>query len=377
MRLLKVITTDVQTVFQVKTSTQIGAQAVEQCMTFFANNEQSDKFGPLEPFPAQIKHNKNSLFDSKGNVYYNMYAVKHAFFKSCQRKQPAAKSDGTTYDYHNIFCHKLSSDISSIVNVDNTIYMLEEKSTYGRYCLDCDIYSWMSTDNNMILPECQQLSTVIYDRSKLSSQIVDLYNGKISKIDISSAISCILPGIQYNMVYEINGNTYNDYESGNILANTFKAKNQYDAMYSMLHSGNVFLSAARDYFDIDKCNNQVYLKYRDNCNYSIDYKSDVKLTVSTKYADTDNSINIHSIEMLKSINRVKQQDSHKTNMYSIVLHTDILDQLRNANDKKNSSTKVDVNKLISNIQNEIKSNIKNIAKNIQPAHAQLLSIEII
>lgn len=80
----------------------------------------------------------------------------------------------------------------------------------------------------------------------------------------SSAVSCTFTDIKYNMLYEINGSMYNDFESGNIAASTFKAKNHLDCTYSMQHDGQYKLKDAREYVEVDKCNDLVYLKYYDN-----------------------------------------------------------------------------------------------------------------
>lgn len=102
------------------------------------------------------------------------------------------------------------------------------------------------------------------------------------------------------MLYEINGSMYNDFESGNIAASTFKAKNHLDCTYSMQHNEQHKLKDARDYVEIDKCNDLVYLKYYDNTRYENDGK-----------ASTGNDMHGFSnqgIEVLSKINRFKSID---------------------------------------------------------------------
>ena len=70
------------------------------------------------------------------------------------------------------------------------------------------------------------------------------------------------------MIYEIPGNIYNDYDSSNIAANTFKCKNMLNSTYDMEHTSHKVLTHARKYDRIDHCNKQVYMTYHDNIDYS-------------------------------------------------------------------------------------------------------------
>ena len=65
----------------------------------------------------------------------------------------------------------------------------------------------------------KKINTDIYDVAKLSAALM-------SPADIpANVVKRKFTDIKYNMLYEINGSIYNDYEGGSIAANTFKAKN--------------------------------------------------------------------------------------------------------------------------------------------------------
>ena len=49
----------------------------------------------------------------------------------------------------------------------------------------------------------------------------DIINDNIDDL-AADAVSVQLENIEYNMLFEIPGNIYNDYGSGNIAANTYK-----------------------------------------------------------------------------------------------------------------------------------------------------------
>ena len=60
-----------------------------------------------------------------------------------------------------------------------------------------------------------------------------------------------------------------DYASGAVFATTVKCKNQYDHEYSMKHgaTANSLLDYARDYDEINSCNDLVYVLYHDRKQY--------------------------------------------------------------------------------------------------------------
>ncbi len=350
-KLLKITSTNSQLVFQIRNN--------NTKQVFFANTSQHTSFEPVETnklsTQVDLKYNKDSLYiknDANYRIFYNMYDSKDPMYKSSMYKKGKTQRNNTTNDFYDVINHKLSSDLINTIQVDNIIYALEPKNEYGRYNLSCDILNYLSTDNKQLLPPIDKIKTVIYKYDDTKS------------LNIKNELTTI----KYNTIYEINGSIYNDYESGNIIANTFKGKNQFDSTYNMKHDNEYILKNAREYIDIDKCGNQIYLKYYDN----ISYNSETDETQTTK------SINYQNIEIIRQINRFDKLDNHKTNLYSIAIQTDILDQIKQKITMFNNNplTLPEQNILINNLIFEIKNSIKNIIKNIQPAHAQLLDVYV-
>lgn len=357
-KLLKITSTNSQLVFQIRNN--------NTKQVFFANTSQHTSFEPVETkktnTQVDLKYNKDSLYVEKNDnyrIFYNMYDSKDPMYKSSIYKKGKTQRTNTTNDFYDVINHKLSCDLINTIQIDNIIYALEPRNEYGRYNLSCDILNYLSADNNQLLPRVDKIKTIIYN-----------YDDKTKQLDIKNELT----SIKYNTIYEINGSIYNDYESGNIIANTFKGKNQFDSTYNMKHDDEYILKNAREYIDIDKCGNQIYLKYYDNicC-----YKNDL-----TECYNSDKNTKCQNIEVIHQINRFDKLDNHKTNLYSIAIQTDILDQI------KQKITKIDndeltlpkqnilINILINNLILEIKNSIKNIIKNIQPAHTQLLDVYV-
>lgn len=394
-KLVKVIAASSMNMFQVHKQAYADdakSTVVDYVVTYIANIEKSGKFEPVEQLQnsstATCKYNKNSLYlpvyknvivkdidgnakkDSNGQfvseqvldyckVYYNMYSSTQPFYKSAICKVPTSKQTGTTYDYQDTTNHKLSSEIASVTQVDGMLYALEPMSNAGRYDLSCDIWSWISVDHLQTLPPQRDISTCIYDKQKLQ----DMLSSNCASF--SGAVSHVLTDISYNMLYEINGSIYNDFESGNIAANTFKAKNHFDCTYSMVHDSQHKLKDARKYVEIDKCNDLVYLKYYDCMQYGSN-------SINDGIYDKHSFYN-QNIEVLSKINRFKNIDQHQTNLYSIAINTDIL---QNIKQDDNDSSKAVYDARSKNIMQDIKNNVREIMENIQPAHVQLLEVTV-
>ena len=160
------------------------------------------------------------------------------------------------------------------------------------------------------------------------------------------------------MLFEIPGNIYNDYGSGNIAANTYKGKNAFDSAYDMSHSDKNVLEHARDYKHIGSCGNQVYLTYTDNVSYT-DKSS------SAMEADGLYGTDFDKVEMLGSINRFANLNGHKANLYSIVINTDLFKYITNNRQK-----------IVDNIKTEIQHNVQKIVEKLAPVQTQLLSVVV-
>jgi len=193
------------------------------------------------------------------------------------------------------------------------MYTLEPKTQYGRYSIKCDIYSYISANTGFVLPPNSLISTAIYDISAIDKAI------KQDDIDLlqKTAVSANLSNIHYNMLYEIPGTVYNDYESGNIAANTFKCKNAFNSIYNMEHNEEQTLNNARNYINVNNCNKQVYLTYNDNISYADNMSN------PTQKDDGYANIKCEHVEMLGAMNRYANLNGHKSNLYSIAIYTNI------------------------------------------------------
>lgn len=378
MKLVRLITSNTQNIFQVKTDNKL--------KTYFAGHDQNDIFD------SKKQYNKNALKDKNGKIYYNMFDTEDAYFKSFIYRKSMSERNGTGSDFQNITNHKLSeanTQIINVINANNFIYMLESKTEKGHYdglhlnknWYDAeDIYDWKMQygENSNYQLELNDISTTIYNYNYISSCISSKRDIP-QEIDPEKAKLSTFTNIKYNTFYEINGNIYNDYESGNLAANTYKAKNQFDYCYNMSHgkcandTANDILCFARNYIEIDKCNNQVYLKYTTNQHYS-SLTSEGKTEVGDPKYMPGLTLGGQQIEVIKSINRYENDDNHKSNMYSININTNLIESIEKFNSEKITNDKISV--ITNNIKNEIYNNVRNLAERIQPAHTQLLKVKI-
>lgn len=168
-KLVKLVSTSSMDIFQVRKQ---AADETSYVVTYIADIEKSRKFEPVERLKnsstVTCKYNKNSLYvptykevttkDKDGKdvtekvldsckVYYNMYSSKQPFYKSATYKVPASQRTNTTYDFQDVTNHKLSSEIASVTQVNDTMYALEPMCNAGRYDLSCDVWSWISADH--------------------------------------------------------------------------------------------------------------------------------------------------------------------------------------------------------------------------------------
>ena len=289
--------------------------------------------------------------NGKEELVHNMYSSKDVFWKSAIYKTSKTARTDTTHDFQNIFQHQISSYLTNALEVDNTIYILGEKSNLGHMNISSDILSYVSCDNGIVIPNASEIQTVIYDKP----YIVSCLENNIKPDPISSVLSTV-SNIQYNTVYEIPGQVQNDYQSSNIAANTFKTKNQYDSTYNMAHDESTFLSNARDYVGIGKCGNQVFLKYYDNISYDKD-----TLTPESSLSGKNNFRHQH-VETLGAVNRFANAAGHKTNLYSIAVKTDLLEDLKG--------------NVLKTMRYEMQNTIRSIAEALAPAHTQLFKVYV-
>ena len=338
------------------------SNAKKKNIMLFADVERLQKFDRTSKFNKNCLLSVDSNADNKGNLVHALYETSQNFYKSAIYAKGKMARTETTYDFQNITNHKLIDDqqLTSAIQVDNILYGLQQKSVYGRYDIATDIYSYISANNGMTLPISPTISTAIYNRNAIQEA---LSNDSIEDLQ-RNAVSANLNTIEYNMIYEIPGNVYNDYDSGNIAANTFKCKNNLNAEYDMMHNENYGLKHARDYTSIQHCNNQVYLTYNDNINYGTDCNKIEDL--STQYG-----FKCDKIELLNQMNRYAKLSGHKTNLYSIAIYTDLFKKL-------NSLTAVRDRSIISEkLKKELKNVVRDMTQKLAPVNTQLFSVNVV
>ena len=123
--------------------------------------------------PMHYPQNKTAFktTDDDNIILHNMYDTQKMFYKSAIYDKSKSIRDGTTYDFKNIFAHTLSSSLSNIVQVNNTLYACDNISPYGHVEISSDIYSYLSNDNGALTLPNKTIETYLYDRNVISSAI--------------------------------------------------------------------------------------------------------------------------------------------------------------------------------------------------------------
>lgn len=302
-------------------------------------------------------------------LYHNMYSTAKTFYKSALYNRPQSQRDNTTYDYSNIFSRNITESLTTITKVDDIMFSYIPLSPNGHIDIEVDSYSFISIDNGYFLDKLPdyEISTCLYNRNNLKN-LIDAYRNNL-QYDPNSIIDKHILGINYNMIFEIPGNIQNDFDSGNTAANSILGKNQYNSLYTMSHTENQYdLLNCREYVDIDSCNTQLYLKYYDNINYSMTEIDNKYLSASIERSQKSKyNTHIQHIETIANINRYTNSNARKTNLYSLKLDMEVL----NNPYKYKLSLSEDERKIL---KSNIKTNIRNIVSKMTPAQTQLFEI---
>lgn len=302
-----------------------------------------------------------SIKNANNEMIHNLYNSKNVYYKSPLFKKNATDRTGDTYDYTDIFSHKVENEIEHATQVNNVIYMLENLQKNSSFSLDDDVYTYLAHDNGLVEPEKTEIQTILYNRDKL------LDKDNITFDNIDELTSKVVKNVEYNTVYELPGNIQNDYNSGNIAANFFKTKNEYNSEYSMTNNkqnNSNFLINARNYVNIDSCGELVFLKYYDCVTYNYS-REDGDIQYVSKYDRAANiyDFNIPHVEVINGINRYSNSIGHKSNMYSIVVKIPLLSKINDAN-------------IVENIKTEVVSIVRTIVEKLAPAHTQLFNVYV-
>lgn len=354
----------------------------KKCVYVLNQDKEDDSFNINRQSNKTALKFKNEQDDGPYSIIHNMYNTKDMFYKSAIYDKGKSERTDTTYDFKNIFLHALSQPYKDVIQVQNTLYAIADFSEYGHINISSDSYQFLAQDNNSITLPYEKIQTYLYNKnivSKLVNKALD--NTEQTRL---SALSVSITGINYDTMLEIPGSIYNEHDSGNIAANTFKGKNQYNSLFSMAHDNansltNVNLKNARQYIKIDNCNNQIYFKYYDNKKYQHQSSN-----ASTKPKQVQVSCNTTSsgqtygsfqnIESIDYISRYANQYGHKSNLYSVVVKTDIFNE--DLNTAWGNMDPEDKAKTQSMLKNNITNFVKTVTKRLMPAHTQLFSATV-
>lgn len=69
-----------------------------------------------------------------------MYSTDKMFFKSAIYDKSKTERTDTTYDFKNIFSHNISTPYKDVIQVDNTLYAIEDLSPNGHISISSDSY---------------------------------------------------------------------------------------------------------------------------------------------------------------------------------------------------------------------------------------------
>ncbi len=370
-----------------------------------------------DKFDKSTQANKDSFVLSDGTIVHNMYSLDNIWYHNQAARRHKYPYE-TNYDYQHIYKMPAKYDdgatISSIAKAADTIYMLDRPNTAGHSFVNDEMYKWLLNDNGFAVPYTKSIATELYYAGTLSdnqdiasSENSAYYFGEdqLSSTGIF-AVSALL-GVQYNTIYEMPGGMKQDYSKNEIVANTFKAKNQLDSKWSMnpysvrvdYADVNVGLDYARIYDGVYNCGSLVWLKYKDNARYVKNDDSETYISAFPEYFRpmqveiSSNSDNEYSyppqVEVLTAVNRGINASAHKSTLYSIQLTVTALDKLNVdyaeteevLTDDGEKTAVVGFNtikqeKVKNMIKAEIKNCIRKIAEQIAPANCQLFSVTV-
>ena len=352
-------------------------------------------------------------------IVHNMYDMDKIWYH-----QQAARCHRyiyeTEFDYQHIYrrpkneSNSLCTSICCVAQVQDTIYAIDEAEKFGHSYVNDYMYNWLLKDNGFAAPKTRLIDTALYSiiptHRSLSGNIHAYVSRDYIKDDLASTSSntfylstelsgkgpgiyatSSIVGIKYNTIYEI-PNILQKYDDGEIVANTFKTKNQFDGKdWSMKKAGtpsNSMLSNARHYEGMYSCGSQLWLKWRDVDSYiSSSSQPDVLTspaathvnTISAeKTDDVSSTVTFPQVEVVAAINRGIQSIAHKSTLYSLNLKTRIIEKFAGDSviGELNTQEKAEFAKFKESLKLEIKNVIRKLAENVAPANCQLFSVTI-
>lgn len=318
---------------------------------------------PLSSFKAQSYQYKKESVDRQNNIedFVNVYGPDEMFVKGCQY-----------FDYG----YSLSDLTTKSITYDTYVF--------SDNILEAPILTTAELPTNTFIYPAK--SIIETDTTSGKTTFMPLYN---------------LSGVSFNYVEELPLDfSYYGYDNtaslsayNYLYADTFNTKNQYDNNYSVsavvtstTDNNNVsaYLTNARIYNNIGSNADVLYLVYKNNRYYdtaSVDISSTgvvFGMTPTSSFASTGNIAElpissstilstdvIHkydNVETIASINRIKNSDGHKSNLFSINIQNSNIDS-----SSLSATVKADIKKTLNNL-------IEGVIKNIVPANTQLFNI---
>lgn len=279
--------------------------------------------------------NKTSLVLSDGTILHDMYDLDKLWYHNQAARQHMYPYEDA-FSYQHVY-KRPTTCLSSLTKLGDTLYALDGLATDGHAYASNELYKWLLNDNGWNVPPTQPIATMLYYAGKLSS--LDGIAALSSQYNFSEELlstegiwpTSALLGVQYNTIYEIPGSIKQDYSKGELIANTFKAKNQYDETWTMQKPSTCHgLSAARQYTEIHSCGSTLWLKYKVSQSYS-ETTADI-ISACPKYStqiqlSTDSArqtVALPNIEVVSRINRGADAVEHKSTLYSLDLRTELL-----------------------------------------------------
>lgn len=354
--------------------------------------------------------NKDSL-SADGMILHNMYSMDKIWYHGQAARRHRYIYE-TEYDYQHVYRRptgiqsNLSTTLCCCAQAQDTLYLLDKPVKFGHSFVNDYMYDWLANNNGFATPRTRVVDTTLYTATSgnlsdslpessvaeaLSACTSDTYfmESELSNAGPGIYATSALVGVQYSTVYEI-PNIVQDYDKGELIANTFKTKSQFDGYTWSMTKGpgsNDMLSNARQYLGIYSCGSQIWLKWKDDIRYTSsggDLSSDIFQPQYVISANATPTVYYPQVEVIDAINRGIQEPGHKSSLYALKLKTRLLEKfagkavLKSLSD--NGADADDIRQFSetfkTNMKTEIQNCIRKIAERIAPVGCQLFSVTI-
>lgn len=346
----------------------------------------------------------NTVDITNGVTYANTYPISAFLLQSYQFKYGPIQRTNTKADYVDTFAPRTS--YNDICQYRDYAFMLSDLTLTGP---KSKIVEETMDPFDLPTPILKELDIKTYVYPSSGTISLDALSGDNTMVPLYN-----LSGIPFNYFCEIPlSYKYFNYDLAaqddyfSVYADTFNCKNSYDFNYgvrSILTSAGSttsisgYIDYCRDYTKIDCNGDLLYLVYNTNKFYEtsaaqaisgtgitfnmtptssffitgniadINMSPILTLSAKTNYSSISGNIYdlyecVEVLNNINSINRIRSQLNHKSNLFSI--------NIQNANVINNSGLTEEEK---TNIQTSIKNIIKNIYKQFVPANTQLFNI---